>query len=60
MEVCILNTNNNNNLGATGGPMSSPDSFCHLPPHPHPYPPPTHPPPCNSGPKLMHTCEKIV
>ena len=29
------------------------------PPTPtRPSPPPVHPPPCNSGPKLMHTCEK--
>ena len=25
-----------------------------------PSPPPAHPPPCNAGLKLMHTCEKIV
>ena len=31
-----------------------------LPPpsHPHPSPPSAHPPPCNAGLKLMHTCEK--
>ena len=25
-----------------------------------PSPPPAHPPPCNAGLKLMHTCEKII
>ena len=31
------------------------------PPTPtRPSPPPAHPPPCNAGLKLMHTCEKIV
>ena len=29
-------------------------------PRARPSPPPAHPPPCNAGLKLMHTCEKIV
>ena len=29
-------------------------------PTPHPFPPPTHPPPSKSGLKLVHTFEKIV
>ena len=51
-------------LLATSHLVSSPGEFLHLPPHlpspSNPYPPPTHPPPCNTGLKLMHTLEKIV
>ena len=44
---------------ATTQLMSSPGGFFLLPLH-LPSPPPTHPPPCNAGLKLMHTFEKIV
>ena len=42
--------------GATSDPVSSPGGFSSS----LPAPPPSYPPPHNSGPKLMHTSEKIV
>ena len=47
-------------LRATGRLVSSPGGFCHLPSSPAPPSPPTRPPPCNTGLKLVHTFEKIV
>ena len=43
-------------LWATGHLVSSPGEVL---PSSSP-PPPTHPPPCNTGLKLMHTFEKII
>ena len=46
-------------LWATGHLVSSPGEV--FPPHPTlPSSPPSHPPPRNTGLKLMHTFEKIV
>ena len=39
--------------------VSSPGGFFHLPSPPAPSSPPTRPPPCNPGLKLMHTFEKL-